>query len=67
MERIVGPHRRVIVTGGWTASAMVMDAKRRMFGPLTVADVTEAGTLGAATMAARAAGHLGPDDVLAAR
>ncbi len=64
MERIVGPHRRMVVTGGWTASAMVMDAKRRMLGPLTVADVAEAGTLGAATMAARAAGHLGPDDVL---
>jgi sugar (pentulose or hexulose) kinase len=64
VERIVGPPRRMVVTGGWTASAMVMDAKRRLLGPLTVADVAEAGTLGAATMAARAAGHLGLDDML---
>jgi sugar (pentulose or hexulose) kinase len=64
MARIVGPHQRLVVTGGWCASAAVLTAKRRLFGPLTVADVTEAGTLGAATLAARAAGHLGPDDPL---
>lgn len=65
IEAIVGPRRRLVVTGGWCASGMVLDAKRRLFGPLTVADVDEAGALGAATLAARAAGHLGPDDVLA--
>jgi sugar (pentulose or hexulose) kinase len=62
MEKIVGPHQRLIAVGGWCASAMVMDAKRRMFGPLTVSPVVEAGAFGAATMAARAAGHLDPDD-----
>jgi sugar (pentulose or hexulose) kinase len=65
MARIVGPHHRLVVTGGWCASAAVLAAKRRLFGPLVVADVAEAGTLGAATLAARAAGHLGPADALA--
>lgn len=64
MARIVGPHERLVVTGGWCASAAVLAAKRRVFGALTVADVAEAGTLGAATLAARAAGALGPDDLL---
>ena len=57
MARIVGPHRRLVVTGGWCASAAVLAAKRRLFGPLIVADVAETGTLGAATLAARAAGY----------
>jgi len=65
MARIVGPHHRLVVTGGWCASAAVLAAKRRLFGPLVVADVAEAGTLGAATLAARAAGALGPADALA--
>jgi len=65
MARIVGPHHRLVVTGGWCASAAVLEAKRRLFGPLVVADVAEAGTLGAATLAARAAGALGPTDALA--
>jgi sugar (pentulose or hexulose) kinase len=64
MARIVGPHQRLVVTGGWCASAAVLAAKRRLFGPLTVADAAETGTLGAATLAARAAGALGPDDAL---
>lgn len=61
---IVGPHRALVAAGGWCNSAMVMAAKRAGFGELTVADVGEAGALGAATLAARAAGHLGPVDVL---
>jgi sugar (pentulose or hexulose) kinase len=65
MARIVGPHHRLVVTGGWCASAAVLAAKRRLFGPLVAADVAEAGTLGAATLAARAAGALGPADALA--
>src|SRR5204862_345234 len=47
---IVGPHRRLVVTGGWCASTAVLAAKRRLFGPLTVADAIETGTLGAATL-----------------
>ena len=65
MARIVGPHHRLVVTGGWCASAAVLAAKRRLFGPLVVADVAEAGALGAATLAARAAGALGHADALA--
>ena len=65
MARIVGAHDRLVVTGGWCASAAVLAAKRRLFGPLVVADVAEAGTFGAATLAARAAGALGPADTLA--
>ena len=64
MARIVGPHQRLVVTGGWCASAAVLAAKRRLFGPLTVAEAAETGTLGAATLAARAAGALGPNDAL---
>ena len=63
MARVVGAHRRLVVTGGWCASTALLAAKRRLFGPLTVAGA-ETGTLGAATLAARAAGFLGPDDPL---
>jgi sugar (pentulose or hexulose) kinase len=66
MARIVGAHDRLVVTGGWCASAAVLAAKRRLFGPLTVAEAPETGTLGAAVLAARAAGALGPDDALTA-
>ena len=64
MSAVVGPHRYLVAAGGWCHSAMVMAAKRAAFGPLTVAAVTQAGALGAATLAARAAGELGRDDAL---
>ena len=57
MARIVGAHDRLVVTGGWCASAAVLAAKRRLFGPLTVAGAAETGTLGAAVLAAQAAGE----------
>jgi sugar (pentulose or hexulose) kinase len=57
MARIVGSHERLVVTGGWCASAAVLAAKRRVFGRLTVAEAAETGTLGAATLAAQAAGE----------
>ena len=57
---VVGPHTRIIAAGGWCASAMVLDAKRRFLGDITVTQVDEPGAFGAAIMAARAAGHLGP-------
>jgi hypothetical protein len=43
---------------------MVMRAKHEGFGDVLVASAPEAGTLGAATIAARAAGHLDPHDIL---
>jgi hypothetical protein len=41
-----------------------MDSKRRAFGALVVADVPEAGSLGAATLAARATGDMAADAIL---
>jgi len=66
MDEVVGPAARVVVTGGWRHSAEVMRAKVARFGPLEVSGVEEAGTLGAATLAARACGELGVDDYLGA-
>ncbi len=64
MTAIAGPPARLVATGGWCNSTMVLDAKRRAFGPLEVSTVAEAGTHGAATLAARAAGALTGDEVL---
>ncbi|MFI7585538.1 FGGY family carbohydrate kinase [Spongisporangium articulatum] len=64
ISAVAGPHARLIVTGGWRHSAAVMAAKRAGFGALEVSPVAEAGTLGAATLAARAAGELADDEVL---
>jgi sugar (pentulose or hexulose) kinase len=58
ISSVVGPPGRIIATGGWCRSAMVLDAKRRLLGDVTLADVAEPGTFGAAILAARAAGHL---------
>ena len=67
MSAVTGPHNRIIATGGWCHSSMVMWAKHEGFGEVLVASASEAGTLGAATIAARAAGHLGPHDILGQR
>jgi sugar (pentulose or hexulose) kinase len=67
MSAVTGPHNRIIATGGWCHSAMVMRAKHEGFGDVLVASAPEAGTLGAATIAARAAGHLDPHDILGQR
>jgi sugar (pentulose or hexulose) kinase len=64
MDDVVGPAARVVVTGGWRHSAQVMRAKAARFDHLEVSAVDEAGALGAAVLAARAAGAIGPDDHL---
>jgi sugar (pentulose or hexulose) kinase len=64
MDDVVGPAERVVVTGGWRHSAEVMRAKAARFDHLEVSAVEEAGALGAATLAARAAGAIGPDEHL---
>lgn len=64
MTEIVGPHRNLVAVGGWCNSTTVLAAKRAGLGPLSVARVGEAGALGAATLAARAAGEIGADDTL---
>jgi len=55
MSRVSGPHRTLVVTGGWSRSAGVIEIKRRRFGELVRADVAEAGARGAALLAAKAA------------
>ena len=67
MDDVVGPAVRVVVTGGWRHSAEVLRAKAARFENLEVSAVDEAGALGAATLAARATGAIGPDEYLAAR
>lgn len=64
ISAVVGPHNRLIVTGGWSHSEMVLDSKRRAFGVLEISAVAEAGTLGAAIMAARATGDVAHDEML---
>jgi sugar (pentulose or hexulose) kinase len=67
MDDVVGPVVGVVVTGGWRHSAEVMRAKAARFDRLEVSGVDEAGTLGAATLAARTAGVIGPADHLGDR
>jgi sugar (pentulose or hexulose) kinase len=56
MTSVVGPHRNMIVTGGWSRSAALMQVKQRAFGDLTRSAVDEAGARGAALLAGLAAG-----------
>jgi sugar (pentulose or hexulose) kinase len=56
MTSVVGPHRNMIVTGGWSRSAALMQVKQRAFGDLTRCAVEEAGARGAALLAGLAAG-----------
>lgn len=56
MSTLSGPHTSMVVTGGWSRSEALMAVKRRRFGALVRPDVTEAGALGAALLAAAAAG-----------
>lgn len=63
MTSAAGPHRRMVVTGGWSHSPALMRAKRSVFGDLHVSRVAEAGARGAAFVAGLAAGvYAGPDD-----
>lgn len=55
MTAVSGPHRRLVVTGGWSRSDGLLAVKRRRFGDLIRAEVDEAGARGAALLAAKAA------------
>lgn len=63
MTAIVGKHREIIVTGGWSHSTALMAVKRRRLGALRLSPVQEAGARGAAIYAGRAAGVLKSDGV----
>lgn len=54
----VGPHRDVVLTGGWTRNPAVLAAKRARYGDAlrSTGDVNEAGATGAAFLAGVAAG-----------
>jgi sugar (pentulose or hexulose) kinase len=56
MTRVVGPHRHLVVVGGWARSAAFMQVKERAFGALTRSRVEQAGARGAALLAGLAAG-----------
>jgi sugar (pentulose or hexulose) kinase len=62
MSEVSGPHRTLVVTGGWSRSQGLLTVKRRRFGELVLAEVNEAGARGAALLAARAAGAAAPAD-----
>jgi sugar (pentulose or hexulose) kinase len=63
MAAITGPHRRVLVTGGWSRDEAVMHSKRAL-GAVEAPPVTEAGARGAGLIAGVAAGvFAGIDDL----
>jgi sugar (pentulose or hexulose) kinase len=55
MTAVSGPHRTLVVTGGWSRSEGLLAVKRRRFGDLVRSDVDEAGARGAALLARAAA------------
>jgi sugar (pentulose or hexulose) kinase len=61
MSAVTGPHRTLVVTGGWSRSEGFLAVKRRRFGDLVRTDVVEAGARGAALLAAKAAAAAAPD------
>ena len=63
MTAVVGPHRDLVVTGGWSRSAALMEVKARAFGEMRRPGVEEAGARGAALLAGVAAGtYTGVDE-----
>ncbi len=60
IESIVGPHRRAVASGGWTRMESVRAAKRAALERLEFSDLREPGVVGAALLAAKAAGIGGP-------
>ncbi len=63
IDAIVGPHRRAIACGGWTRMESVRAAKRSAITGVQFSALYEPGAVGAALLAAQAAGA-SPVDVL---
>jgi sugar (pentulose or hexulose) kinase len=57
-DRLFGPTCDVVLAGGWVHDPMVIRTKGRRFGSARVAALSEAGALGAASIAGLAAGVL---------
>jgi sugar (pentulose or hexulose) kinase len=56
IDAVIGPHRRAIAWGGWTRMESVRAAKRSAIADLEFSTVREPGVVGAALLAAQAAG-----------
>ena len=56
IDAVVGPHRRAIACGGWTRMKSVRAAKRAAIAHLKFSELREPGVVGAALLAAQAAG-----------
>ena len=56
MAAIAGPHRRLMIAGGWAEGPAAQAAKARWLGPYEMTSATYAGARGAALTAGRAAG-----------
>lgn len=56
IDAVVGPHREAIACGGWTRMDSVRAAKRSAIANLTFSALDEPGAVGAALLAAQAAG-----------
>ena len=56
IESVVGPHHRAVASGGWTRMASVRAAKSAVISDLEFSPLAEPGVVGAARLAARAAG-----------
>jgi hypothetical protein len=56
MAAIAGPHRRLVIVGGWAEGEAAQAAKAKWLGPFEMTSATYAGARGAALTAGRAAG-----------
>jgi sugar (pentulose or hexulose) kinase len=56
INALAGPHKHVVIGGGWHHNPALLAAKRRQYGDLRITDIAEPGAFGAALMAATAAG-----------
>jgi len=59
MARVAGPHRRVVMTGGWSEGVAARAIREAHVGPLERVEARWAGARGAALIAGRAAGLVG--------
>lgn len=59
MNAVVGQHASMVVTGGWSRSTALLEAKERAFGKVRLSSVQETGARGAALFGGMAAGLFG--------
>ncbi len=59
MARVAGPHRRIVMAGGWADGPAAQAVSREHLGPFELSGAVYMGARGAALTAGRAAGLLG--------